>query len=166
MAFAKHLQALGRPTWRDVEKHQYGSMEPPSSAALNYALFGNAAQLSSVSANGMKIRLLTAGLCVAGIAFAQTAGAGESKSKSHNKGSKHDVRSGAGDIAKGAGKGALSAAKGTGKAAGDLATLHPINAAADLGKGAAGAGKNVGVGTVKGTGKIIKGTGKAIKRLF
>jgi hypothetical protein len=114
----------------------------------------------------MKIRLLTAVRCVAGIAFGQSAGTGETNSKTHNKRSKHDVRSGAGDIAKGAGKGALSAAKGTGKAVGDLATLHPINAATDLGKGAVGVGKNVGVGTVKGAGKIIKGTGKAIKRVF
>jgi len=81
----------------------------------------------------VKIRLLAAGLCVAGIAFAQIAGAGESKSRTHNKGSKHDVRSGVGDIAKGAGKGALSAPNGTGKAVGDMATLHPINAAKDLG---------------------------------
>ena len=96
-------------------------------------LCSNAAKLSSIPPNGVKIRLLAAGLCVAGIAFEQIAGAGESKSRTHNKGSKRDVRSGVGDIAKGGGKGALSAAKGTGKAAGDLATLHPINAATDLG---------------------------------
>ena len=45
-------------------------------------------------------------------------------------------------------------------------TLHPINAATDLGKGAAKTGKNVGVGAVKGTAKIFKGTGQAIKHLF
>jgi len=45
-------------------------------------------------------------------------------------------------------------------------TLHPVNAATDLGKGAAHTGKNIGVGTVKGTAKIFKGTGKAIKHLF
>jgi hypothetical protein len=44
--------------------------------------------------------------------------------------------------------------------------LHPINAATDFGKGAAGTGKNVAVGTVKGTGKILKGAGKAVKHLF
>jgi hypothetical protein len=114
----------------------------------------------------VKIRPLVAGLCIAGIVLAQTAGTEESNSKPHKKQSTHDVSSGVGDIAKGAGKGAVSAAKGTGKAAGDLATLHPINAAADLGKGAAGAGKNVGVGAIKGTGKILKGTGKAIKHLL
>jgi len=79
---------------------------------------------------------------------------------------KHDVGSGAGDIGKGAAKGVGSAAKGTGKTAGDLVTLHPINAATDLGKGAASTGKNAGVGAVKGTGKILRGTGKAIKHLF
>jgi hypothetical protein len=76
------------------------------------------------------------------------------------------VGSGAGDIGKGTAEGVGSAAKGTGKAAGDLVTLHPINAASDLGKGAAKTGKNVGVGTVKGTAKIFKGTGKAIRHLF
>lgn len=114
----------------------------------------------------MTFRLFAVVILFAASAFAQSTDTGDSKSKAHNKGSKHDVRSGVGDIGKGAGKGALSAAKGTGKAAGDLVTLHPINAATDLGKGAVGAGKNVGVGTVKGTGKIIKGTGKAIKHLF
>jgi hypothetical protein len=79
---------------------------------------------------------------------------------------KHDVGSGAGDIGKGAVKGVGSAAKGAGKSAVDLVTLHPINAATDLGKGTARTGKNVGVGAVKGTGKILKGTGKAIKHLF
>lgn len=78
---------------------------------------------------------------------------------------KHDLGSGAGDIGKGAAKGVGSAAKGTGKSAVDLVTLHPINAATDLGKGAAKTGKNVGVGAVKGTGKILRGTGKAIKHL-
>ena len=79
---------------------------------------------------------------------------------------KHDVGSGAGDIGKGAAKGVGSAAKGTGKAAADLITLHPIDAATDLGKGAVSTGKNVGVGTLKGTGKIAKGSGKAIRHLF
>ena len=78
----------------------------------------------------------------------------------------HDVGSGAGDIGKGAAKGVGSAAKGTGKAAVDLVTLHPVNAATDLGKGAVHTGKNVGVGAVKGTGKIARGTGKALKHLF
>ena len=114
----------------------------------------------------MTFRLFAAGILITASAFAQTTDTRDAKSKAHNKRSKHDIISGVGDIGKGAGRGAISAAKGTGKAAGDLVTLHPINAATDLGKGAAGVGKNVGVGTVKGTGKIIKGTGKAIKHLF
>jgi hypothetical protein len=48
----------------------------------------------------------------------------------------------------------------------DLVTLHPINAATSVGKGAAVGGKDVAVGTVKGTGKIGKGIGKAFKKLF
>jgi hypothetical protein len=79
---------------------------------------------------------------------------------------KHDVGTGAGDIGKGAAKGAYGAAKATGSTAVDLATLHPINAATDLGKGAVGTGKTVGVGAAKGTGKILRGTGKAFKHLF
>jgi hypothetical protein len=75
-------------------------------------------------------------------------------------------RSGAGDIGKGVAKGAGGAARATGSAAVDLATLHPVNAATDLGKGAVGTGKGVCVGAVKGTGKIVQGTGKALRHLF
>jgi hypothetical protein len=131
----------------------------------------------------MKTALLSAALCLSAIALAQetpstlaptptqepvSAQAPESRradTKTHTS-AKRDVGSGAGDIGKGAAKGVGSAAKGTGKAAVDLVTLHPINAATDLGKGAVSTGKNVGVGTVKGTGKILRGTGKAIKHLF
>jgi hypothetical protein len=48
----------------------------------------------------------------------------------------------------------------------DLVTLHPINAASSIGKGAGAGGKDVAVGTVKGTGKIGRGIGKAFKKLF
>jgi hypothetical protein len=102
---------------------------------------------------------------LAAAAFAQTTESVPDHTKSRTS-AKHDLGSGAGDIGKGAAKSAGSAAKGTGKAAVDLVTLHPVNAAADFGKGAANTGKNVGVGTVKGTAKIFKGTGKAIKHLF
>src|SRR3982074_2685780 len=102
---------------------------------------------------------ITSGLT--GIAVAQTGNA-PADANVHTS-AKHDVGTGAGDIGKGAAKGAGSAAKGTGKAAVDLVTLHPINAATDLGKGAVSTGKNVGVGTVKGGAKILRGTGKAIK---
>jgi hypothetical protein len=57
-------------------------------------------------------------------------------------------------------------AKGVGKGAGDLVTLHPLDAAGNIGKGGAVAGKDVGVGAAKGTGKIAKGTGRGIGKLF
>ena len=50
----------------------------------------------------------------------------------------------------------------TAKGAGDLITLHPVQAGASVGKGAVVAGKDVTVGTAKGTGKIAKGVGKAL----
>lgn len=111
----------------------------------------------------MKSALLSATICLAGIALAQEPVSTETRVHTS---AKRDLGTGAGDIGKGAAKGAGSAAKGTGKAAVDLVTLHPINAATDLGKGAASTGKNVGVGTVKGSAKILRGAGKAIKHLF
>jgi hypothetical protein len=48
----------------------------------------------------------------------------------------------------------------------DLVTLHPVNAAGSVSKGAAVAGKDVGVGSAKGGGKIVRGIGKAFKKLF
>src|ERR1700679_3118309 len=90
---------------------------------------------------GMNVSLLLAVIWLAAIAAAQTTSPSTSAESSppHAKArtsAKHDMGSGAGDIGKGALKGAGSAAKGTGKAAADLVTLHPINSAADLGKGA------------------------------
>ena len=76
------------------------------------------------------------------------------------------VANGTGNIAGGAAKGAGDAAKGAAKGAGDLVTLHPIDAAASVGKGAGSAGKDVTVGTVKGTGKVAKGVGRGIKHIF
>jgi hypothetical protein len=77
-----------------------------------------------------------------------------------------DVGSGAGDIGKGTAKGTGAAAEGVGKGAGDLVTLHPVDAAGNVGKGAAVTGKDVGVGATKGTGKIAKGTGRGIGKIF
>ena len=77
-----------------------------------------------------------------------------------------DIGSGSGDIGKGAAGGVGNAAKGAGKGAGDLVTLHPLNAAGAVGTGAAKGGKDVGVGAAKGTGKIAKGTGKIITHPF
>jgi hypothetical protein len=63
-------------------------------------------------------------------------------------------------------EGAGNLAAGTGKGAADLVTLHPVDAAASVGKGGVSAGKDVAVGTTKGTGKVVKGVGKGIKHIF
>ncbi len=76
------------------------------------------------------------------------------------------MANGAGNIAGGAARGAGAAAKGTAKGAGDLVTLHPIDAATSVGKGAGRAGKDASVGAVKGTAKVTKGVGRAIKHIF
>jgi hypothetical protein len=89
------------------------------------------------------------------------------KEKTHTAPSPgRQVANGTGNVAGGAGKGAGDLAKGGAKGAGDLVTLHPIDAGVSVGKGAAGAGKDVAVGTTKGTAKITKGIGRAIKHLF
>jgi hypothetical protein len=77
-----------------------------------------------------------------------------------------EIGNGAGNIGMGAAKGAGNLAKGTATGAADLVTLHPIDAAASLGKGAAVAGKDVTVGTAKGGGKIVAGVARGLKRLF
>lgn len=86
--------------------------------------------------------------------------------KPHQSSPGGDVGRGAGDIGKGTAKGAGAAAKGVGKGAGDLVTLHPLDAAGNVGKGGAVAGKDVGVGAAKGTVKIAKGTGRGIGKIF
>ncbi|MFZ0304544.1 MAG: hypothetical protein WAL75_17770 [Terracidiphilus sp.] len=86
--------------------------------------------------------------------------------QSHQSSPGGDVGRGAGDIGKGTAKGTGAAAKGVGKGAGDLVTLHPIDAAGNIGKGGAVAGKDIGVGAARGTGKIAKGTGRGIGKLF
>ena len=90
----------------------------------------------------------------------------KAKEKKPERGAAREIGSGAGNVGTGAAKGAGDLAKGTGKGAVSLVTLHPVDAAANVGKGAAGAGKDVGVGAAKGTGKMVKGVGKAIKHLF
>ncbi|HEV2646682.1 MAG TPA: hypothetical protein VGU46_09985 [Acidobacteriaceae bacterium] len=84
----------------------------------------------------------------------------------HGRSAGGDIGSGVGDAGKGAAGGVGNAAAGVGKGAGDLVTLHPINAAGAVGTGAAKGGKDVAVGAGKGTGKVVKGTGKAIKHVF
>jgi hypothetical protein len=81
-------------------------------------------------------------------------------------GAGRQVAHGAGNIAAGAGKGAGHLLLGTGRGALDLATLHPVNAAVDLGKGAGTAGKDVAVGTARGGYKITKGIARGIKKLL
>ena len=78
---------------------------------------------------------------------------------------KHDIGAGAGDIGIGAAKGAGHAAKGVGKGTLDLVTLHPVNAAGAMGKGAVQAGKDVTVGTARGGARIGRGVGKLFKKL-
>jgi len=77
-----------------------------------------------------------------------------------------DVGHGTADIGKGAGGAVGNVAKGTGKGAADLVTLHPLNAAGNVGKGVGVGAKDAGVGAAKGTGKIAKGTGRGVKHLF
>lgn len=88
------------------------------------------------------------------------------KHHSHQRSPGGDVGSGAGDIGKGTAKGAGAAAKGVGKGTADLVTLHPLDAAGNVGKGAGIAGKDVGLGAAKGTGKMAKGAGRGIGKLF
>jgi len=87
------------------------------------------------------------------------------KVKSHS-GAAHDVGSGAANVGTGAAKGAGSLAKGTANGAVDLVTLHPIDAGVSVGRGAVGAGKDVAVGTTKGTYKVTRGIAKGIRKLF
>jgi hypothetical protein len=98
-------------------------------------------------------------------ATAETRSMQKGKKQKVERSSGKEIGKGGEDIGKGAGKGAESLGKGTAGAAGNLVTLHPVNAAADLGKGAGGAGKDVGVGTGKGAAKIGKGTATGIGKL-
>ena len=84
----------------------------------------------------------------------------------HQSSAAGDAGRGTGDIGKGTAKGAGAAAKGAGKGAGDLVTLHPLDAAGNAGKGGAVAGKDIGVGAAKGTGKIAEGSGRGIGKIF
>lgn len=95
----------------------------------------------------------------------QTEPAGKLKRQKPERSPGKEIGKGGEDIGKGAGKGAESLGKGTAGAAGKAVTLHPVDAATDLGKGAGGAGKDVGVGTAKGTAKIGKGSAKGVGKL-
>jgi len=77
-----------------------------------------------------------------------------------------EIGSGAAAIGKGTAKGAGHLVMGAGKGAADLVTLHPVDAAASVGKGAGTAGKDVGTGAVKGGVRITKGAGKGLKKIL
>ena len=121
-----------------------------------------------------KLRLVAFVLFALAVALPGRAGSDQSSASNPKSAHSHkkdrspggDVASGTGDIGKGAAKGAGNLAAGAGKGAVDLVTLHPIDAAASVGKGGVVAGKDVGVGTVKGTGTIAKGVGRGIKHIF
>src|SRR5689334_12035328 len=82
------------------------------------------------------------------------------------RGAVREIGRGAGNVGTGIAKVAGHVAKGTANGAVSLVTLHPIDAGVSVGKGAAAAGKDVTVGTVKGAAKITKGVGKAIKKVL
>jgi hypothetical protein len=119
----------------------------------------------------MKAFVFLSVLALASAAFGQSTQADtptnkKEKARKPKKGAAAEVGSGVGTAAGGVAKGAGSAASGVAKGAVDLATLHPIDAGAALGTGAAKAGKDVTVGSVKGVGKIGKGVGHALKKIL
>lgn len=118
----------------------------------------------------MKPFVLFSALALASAAFGQSPQtdipAKTEKAKKPKKGATAEVGSGVGTAAGGVAKGAGAAASGTAKGAADLVTLHPIDAGAAVGTGAAKAGKDVTVGSVKGVGKIGKGVGRALKKIL
>ena len=120
----------------------------------------------------MKAVALLLALAIGPASFAQSAqpdsdtSSKPRKSKKQDKSTAADLGGGAGDVAGGAAKGAGDAAKGVGKGAADAATLHPLNAAGDVGTGAVKAGKDVTVGSAKGVGKVGKGIGHAFKKIL
>ena len=91
-------------------------------------------------------------LALASVALAQSAG--------------HDIASGTGNVATAPVKGAADVGKGAAGAAGNLVTLHPIDAGVSAGKGVGKGGKDVAVGAVKGTGKVARGVGKTVKKIL
>jgi len=116
--------------------------------------------------------LLLFGLVASAAAHGQS-GANQSPAENHkshhekkSRSAGGEIGSGSADIGKGAAKGASNLAAGAGKGAVNLVTLHPIDAAASVGKGGVVAGKDVAVGTTKGTAKIVTGIGKGIKHVF
>ena len=118
----------------------------------------------------MKTYALFAALAMGSAAVAQeppqSQPAPKEKAKKPKKGAAAEVGGGVGSAAGGVAKGAGSVASGAAKGAVDVATLHPIDAGVAVGTGAAKAGKDVTVGSVKGAGKIGKGVGHALKKIL
>jgi hypothetical protein len=118
----------------------------------------------------MKAFVLFSALTLASASFGQSQADGNpiraEKRAKPKKGAVGEVGSGAGTAVGGVAKGAGSTASGAAKGAVDLATLHPIDAGAAVGTGAAKAGKDVTVGSVKGVGKVGKGVGHVLKKIF
>ena len=118
------------------------------------------------------VSMLSTALVLFGVASGQSSEPAQSTAvqqpapRKHGRSAGGEIGSGTGDIGKGAAKGVGAAAVGVGKGAADLATLHPLNAAGDVAKGGVIAGKDVAVGSVKGTGKVLKGVGKVIAKPF
>ena len=121
----------------------------------------------------MKALVLFSVLALASPSFGQSPEIGapvkpvkKAKGKKPQKNPAAEIGSGVGTAAGGVAKGAGSAATGAAKGAVDLVTLHPLDAGAAVGTGAAKAGKDVAVGSVKGVGKIGKGVGHALKKIL
>jgi hypothetical protein len=83
----------------------------------------------------------------------------------HTRTPGREMAKGGEDIGKGVAKGTGDLAKGTAGSVGALARGNVGRAGASFGKGVAGLGKNVTVGTGKGMGKIGKGLGGEFKKL-
>jgi hypothetical protein len=113
---------------------------------------------------GMKI--IQSSVFVLALASAAWAQSGTGSTQKSHPGAAHDVATGTGDVATGPVKGAGELAKGTAGAAGDVLTLHPIDAGVSAGKGVGKGGKDVAVGAVKGTGKVVRGVGKTVKKIL
>jgi len=111
------------------------------------------------------LRLFLLGAVLLSCGLAQTP-AGQGVEGRQEPGPGHQIGSGVGTIGEGAAKGAGHLALGTAKGVGKLVTLHPVDAGVSVAKGAGTAGKDVTVGTVRGTGRIGKGIGRGVKKIL
>ncbi len=114
----------------------------------------------------MGVRMRKLAIIGALVTFSAWAQSGTDEGSRPKAGPGREIGGGAATIGKGAAKGAGHAGEGIAKGAGDLVTLHPVDAGAAVVRGAGSAGKDLGVGTVKGSAKMVHGAGRAIKHLF